>query len=148
MKKIVKRVSLTFCILILVSGLGLGLFLSLTFLSYNKALSLDESKLTSSSLAIEIYDNENRPIKEENLFNGNYVNSQQIPQHVKDAFISIEDKDFYNHHGINYKRIAKAFLNNLKSMNLKEGASTISQQLIKNTHLTSEKTFKRKNYTA
>ena len=48
------------------------------------------------------------------------------------------------HNGVNYKRMIKATLKNLKTMSFSEGASTISQQLIKNTHLTSEKTLRRK----
>ncbi len=78
------------------------------------------------------------------MFNTSYIKISAMPENLKDAFISIEDKTFYSHNGINPKRIAKAVANNLKSMNLKEGASTISQQLIKNTHLSSEKTLKRK----
>ena len=78
------------------------------------------------------------------MFNGSYVKAEVLPEHTKAAFVSIEDKTFYQHSGVNYKRIAKAALNNLKSRSLKEGASTITQQLIKNTHLSSEKTYERK----
>ena len=67
-----------------------------------------------------------------------------MPLHVKQAFLNTEDRRFYQHHGFDYKRIAKACLNNAKSRSFKEGASTISQQLIKNTHLSQEKTLKRK----
>ena len=60
------------------------------------------------------------------------------------AVISTEDKRFYKHNGFDVKRIARAALNNAKSKSFKEGASTISQQLIKNTHLSHEKTIRRK----
>ncbi|MDR0850388.1 MAG: transglycosylase domain-containing protein [Christensenellaceae bacterium] len=69
---------------------------------------------------------------------------KNLNRHTIDAFISIEDKDFYKHHGINWGRIAKAALVNIKQLGFSEGASTISQQLIKNTHLSSEKTLGRK----
>lgn len=72
------------------------------------------------------------------------VSYSEIPEHTKRAFIDTEDKRFFSHSGFDYKRIAKAALNNLKARSFKEGASTISQQLIKNTHLSQEKTFKRK----
>ncbi len=143
MKRIVKITFISLSILIVLIFIALGFYFGGRWLSYSK-LELDTSKLTSPSLAIDIYDSSNRTIKDENMFNSNYIKQTAIPNHVKDAFISIEDKTFYLHHGINYKRIAKAVINNFKSMNLKEGASTISQQLIKNTHLSSEKTFDRK----
>ncbi len=69
---------------------------------------------------------------------------EKIPQHTKNAFINVEDKRFYKHSGYDLKGIVRASLHNLKSGSFKEGASTISQQLIKNTHLSQEKTLKRK----
>ncbi len=68
----------------------------------------------------------------------------ECPEQLKNAFIDTEDKRFYRHSGYDFRRIARAALNNLKANSFKEGASTISQQLIKNTHLTQEKTLKRK----
>ncbi len=73
-----------------------------------------------------------------------YVESDQIPKHVKDAFIAIEDERFYQHNGIDVKGIFRAFFVNLKEKNLSEGASTITQQVIKNNVLTSDVTFTRK----
>ena len=72
------------------------------------------------------------------------VSIEEIPQPLKDAFIYTEDKRFYKHNGHDLKRIIRASINNIKAKSFKEGASTISQQLIKNSHLTQEKTFKRK----
>ena len=72
------------------------------------------------------------------------VKIEEIPQHVIDAFISIEDKDFYKHKGVNYKRIIGALISNIKAGKIQQGASTITQQLIKNTHLSNEKTLLRK----
>lgn len=69
---------------------------------------------------------------------------EEIPSFVKNAFIAVEDRRFYKHNGIDKKALMRAMWNNIKSFSLKEGASTISQQLIKNTHLTNEKTLKRK----
>ena len=64
--------------------------------------------------------------------------------YVKNAIVSIEDKNFYNHKGFDYLRIAKAMFVNIKSKKIKEGASTISQQYIKNLYLTFDKTWERK----
>lgn len=72
------------------------------------------------------------------------VNVTKIPSYVKDAFISAEDKNFYSHHGLDYKRMLRAALTNLRAGAFKQGASTISQQLVKNTQLSNEKTLTRK----
>ncbi len=68
----------------------------------------------------------------------------EFPQYLPNAFVAVEDKRFYSHHGFDVRRIAKAMVKNIASFSFREGASTISQQLIKNTHLTSEKTVNRK----
>ena len=140
MKKIVKICLTTISLLIVGLICFIGTYFLINYIKFS-SLSLDTDALTSPSLNIEVYDNNNNIIEEENTFNSAYITIDKIPEHTKDAFISIEDKDFYKHNGINKKRILKAMYNNLKSFSLKEGASTISQQLIKNTHLSSEKTF-------
>ena len=61
----------------------------------------------------------NEKIKEDNTFNGKYVKLSSLPNYIPDAFISIEDKNFYQHDGINKKRIVKAVFNNIKSMSWK-----------------------------
>lgn len=143
MKKIVKITIISAVILLVASFIALGFYIASV---YSKAarIELDTDKLTSPSLAISVYDNENKDIKEANTYNFKYIKSDSIANDTKEAFISIEDKNFYSHHGVNYKRIAGAMLRNIKSGSLKEGASTITQQLVKNTQLSSEKTFTRK----
>ncbi len=72
------------------------------------------------------------------------VSLKQIPDHVINAFLAAEDQRFYQHSGVDYKRIFGALWHDLKTMSLEQGASTITQQLIKLTHLSSEKTLSRK----
>ncbi len=67
-----------------------------------------------------------------------------VPDHVISAFITAEDRRFYEHSGIDIRRIFSALLHDIKTMSFSQGASTITQQLIKNTHLSSEKTLARK----
>lgn len=110
---------------------------------FSDKVQFDINKIKNSSINIEVFDNKNRPIKEENI-TGNFIKLDTLNKYTIDAFISIEDKNFYKHSGLNYKRMAKAMLKNITSFSFKEGASTISQQLIKNTHLTNKKTFSRK----
>ncbi|MDO5713549.1 MAG: transglycosylase domain-containing protein [Tissierellia bacterium] len=69
---------------------------------------------------------------------------EQVPQYCIDAFISIEDQRFYEHHGIDPQGIAGSVLANLKSGRMVRGGSTITQQLVKNVYLTNEKSFERK----
>ena len=60
------------------------------------------------------------------------------------AFISIEDKRFYDHHGVDIIRIGGALISNLKNNGITEGGSTITQQYVKTLFLNSEQTWKRK----
>lgn len=73
-----------------------------------------------------------------------WINIENINANMKNAIVSIEDKNFYNHKGFDYKRIVKAAINNIKTHSIMEGASTISQQYVKNMYLTFDKTWKRK----
>ena len=143
MKKLLKW---SFIIVFLLSALALsvlGIYVASIYIDA-QSLALDEEALSSPSLSIQIYDDQNKPIKEDNEISNAYAEIETLNDYTKNAFISIEDKTFYSHSGVNYKRIAKATLNNLKSRSFKEGASTITQQLVKNTQLSSEKTLTRK----
>lgn len=73
-----------------------------------------------------------------------YVTFDQIPKTLANAFVVMEDRDFYNHSGIDYKAIVRAALANQKSSEIVQGASTITQQLARNIFLTQEVTWERK----
>jgi len=76
-----------------------------------------------------------------------FVPVEVIPDLVKHAFIAAEDKNFYNHQGVDYVAVARAALSNLKNAGTgrrPEGASTITQQVAKNFLLTNEVSYKRK----
>ena len=143
MKKFIKISLIIFTILLLVGLVALGLYISSIYINA-RAIKLDENALSSPYISVQVLDSENKPIKEDNEINKSFASINSLSDNTKNAFISIEDKSFYQHHGVNYKRIAKAMINNIKARKLKEGASTITQQLVKNTQLTSEKTFERK----
>ncbi len=68
----------------------------------------------------------------------------QISPYLKNATIAIEDKDFYTHEGVDMRGIIRALWRDIKAGNMKQGGSTITQQLIKNSILTSERTVSRK----
>ena len=67
-----------------------------------------------------------------------------LPDLLVEGTVAVEDKRFYQHHGYDPIRIMKALYKNLVSQNIVEGASTITQQTIKNLYLTQEKTYSRK----
>jgi penicillin-binding protein 1B len=67
-----------------------------------------------------------------------------VPPHLLNAIMAIEDADFLNHHGVSITGIFRAALRNITKGHVAEGGSTLTQQLIKNYFLTSQRTFKRK----
>ena len=71
------------------------------------------------------------------------VQSNQISKDMKDAVVAVEDKRFYEHNGVDLNGIARALFNRFTS-GTNEGASTITQQLVKNTYLTNTQTVQRK----
>lgn len=73
-----------------------------------------------------------------------FVKLNKVPQFLKDAFISIEDERFYEHPGVDPKGILSSLYENFKAGGVVRGASTITQQLIKNTFLSNEQTLTRK----
>lgn len=143
MKKFVKICLISVALAGVFAVVFAGTYLGLSLLKY-KRIPLNAEALTTPSLSIDVFSAKNVKMEEENQFSGDFCKLEDLPPYTAQAFISIEDKTFYAHKGLNKKRIVKAMINNIKSGSLKEGASTISQQLIKNTHLTSEKTISRK----
>jgi len=73
-----------------------------------------------------------------------YVSIDKIPDHVKNAFVAIEDRTFYENPGVDIWGILRAAFMNIMSGRIVAGGSTISQQLIKNLFLTPERSFRRK----
>ena len=127
--------------------LGALLFIALAFTVYYNVITygvaLDKNKLVDMNSSIEFLDIDGNVI-EEWSDDKSVTDAGDIPDYTLNAFVAIEDKRFYSHNGVDIKGFLRAMFNNLKSFSFKEGASTISQQLIKNTHLSGEKTLKRK----
>ncbi|MRX73584.1 penicillin-binding protein [Bacillus lacus] len=73
-----------------------------------------------------------------------YVDIEDIPQTLLDFFIVSEDRQFFEHHGIDGKGIARALLKNVVGGRISQGGSTITQQLARNLFLTHERTYSRK----
>lgn len=73
-----------------------------------------------------------------------WVSLDEMSPYLTDATIAVEDKDFYQHNGFDYSRIAGAILADIKAGNKVQGASTLTQQYARNLYLTHEKTWTRK----
>jgi len=73
------------------------------------------------------------------------VSLDQVPQPVIDAILAVEDADFYDHGGVNARAIVRALTQNVESGQIEQGGSTITQQLVKNALLTSNRDIDRKS---
>ena len=119
--------------------------LFVAYLAITKDAVLDRNKLTGTGQRVVIYDDAGNEITDASLeAQKKSVSVKKLQPHTVNAFIASEDRNFYKHGGLNYGRMIKATFKNISSASFKEGASTISQQLIKNTHLSSDKTISRK----
>lgn len=104
----------------------------------------DPIKLQGSETTL-IYDKYEQPaVKVFAEENRTPVPFTELPPYLSDAFIAVEDNRFYEHLGIDFEAIGRAVIANIKGGIGAEGGSTITQQLVKNAFLSSEKTFKRK----
>ncbi len=103
----------------------------------------DEDKLYASATSL-YYDQKGEIIARVGEENRVPIPIKDIPLHVQQAFIAIEDVRFYQHHGVDLRGIARALWYNLRGLGSEQGGSTITQQLVKLSFLTPEKTLKRK----
>ncbi len=113
----------------------------LTFAVWSDGVQLDTSLLPTARALPTFLDRNGKIIPYES---DSTVSVEEIPESVKTAFVALEDKRFYSHKGYDTVRMASAIINNLKAGKTVEGASTITQQLVKNTHLTSKRSIERK----
>ena len=95
-------------------------------------------------MATIIYDKNNNVVDTLSVEAREVVKLEDVSPFVKDAFLAIEDKQFYSHHGLNFKGIARAVITTFLKGRATQGGSSITQQLAKNAFLTPEKTFSRK----
>ncbi|MBO5095675.1 MAG: transglycosylase domain-containing protein, partial [Bacilli bacterium] len=96
-----------------------------------------------SANSFQIFDNSSTLITQGSS-SENWTKLENISHYLIDATISVEDKNFYEHQGFDYLRIIKAMYVNIKNKSISQGASTISQQYVKNLYLDFGQTWKRK----
>ena len=95
-------------------------------------------------MATTIYDKNNNVVDVLEVDSRDAVKLEDVSPYVKEAFMAIEDKKFYSHHGLHFKGIIRAVLTNFLKGKATQGGSSITQQLAKNAFLTPERTFARK----
>ncbi|MBC7333259.1 MAG: PBP1A family penicillin-binding protein [Actinobacteria bacterium] len=129
----------TVIMFIIVSGAIVVLFYLLTLPSLEELTPspiAQTSKVYAidGSLIAEFHAEENREI----------VPFEKMSPYIKDAIIAVEDKRFYEHQGVDYKRIIGALIADIRAGELVQGGSTITQQYVKNVYFSPEKTLRRK----
>ncbi len=139
MKKLTKKVLVTGILFAVI--FPFFYFVSVYYSSYEI---LKNEVRKRPGLSTRIYDINNSLISE--LFDENriYVKIENIPEPVKKAFIAAEDSSYYRHTGIDLTGIVRAVMADLVSGSLRQGGSTITQQLVKQLYTRREKTLRRK----
>ncbi len=131
------------CVLIIcISGIGFVLGMSKSYLETVPELDFESvSELDQSSVLLDV--NGNSLGNYYSLENREWASLEEMPTDLQNAVIAIEDVRFRRHLGIDFKRIFSVLISNITSDSM-QGGSTITQQLVKNTMLSFEQTYKRK----
>jgi penicillin-binding protein 1A len=145
MQKLFRLIIIAIILGFLASGSGLIYLYS----RYSKDLpNYQQLKLYNPLITSRIYSADGKLIKEYSKENRIFVSIDIIPKHLINAFIAAEDGNFYKHSGVDLGRIFRASVINaieyLKGNSISGGASTITQQVVKNFLLTNERTIDRK----
>ena len=123
---------------------GIAGFTVIYFMYLRDMPDIDLSKKDNYSMASVIYDTNGEMLAEvHGVKNVAWVQYEEIPERLRNAFVAIEDKRFFEHPGVDARRLGSAIIGQLTHTS-EHGGSTITQQLIKNTHLTTSRTYKRK----
>ena len=133
----------------ILAGIGIALFIAFAVFLWKLDLPhwkrLDVSRITSLPAATTVYDMDDTAVG--TLHGGEnriWADLSDVPRDVQNAFIAAEDLRFYRHHGVDLYRLMGALWQDIRTMSYAQGGSTITQQLIKLTHLTQTKTLSRK----
>ena len=104
--------------------------------------SLDELQKFNPEQVTKIISSDGIVIKKLYTHKRDMIQISSIPVNLRNALLSMEDRDFYNHNGINIKGIIRAIVINISSLSTKQGASTLTQQLARNMYNDLSETYK------
>ncbi len=134
----------TACFFVIV-GIGVAAFvLYWQGIYVKKAAEFDLNELSKMENASTIYDRNGREIGKVLVENREVVPFSRISKNLVDAVISAEDNRFYEHGGVDYMGMARAALKNYRAGKIRQGASTVTQQLARNSFELHERTYERK----
>jgi penicillin-binding protein 1A len=140
-----RRIFLRTLLGIMLLGLSFLLFGAVYVLRLDAWKEFDPNKILGAPQALLVYDGAGQEVSclsgQETRIS---ISIDQVPLHVREAFISAEDARFYEHIGVDFIRIFGAAWEDIKAGGYVQGASTISQQLVKLSHLSTEKVMSRK----
>ncbi|MFD1707161.1 PBP1A family penicillin-binding protein [Siminovitchia sediminis] len=139
-KSLFKKI-LVILLILMLAGLAVG---AGTFAWYVKDTPELDKQLLVDPVASQLLDRNGEVFTTLGAERRDYVEIDDIPQLVKDAVLATEDVRFYDHHGLDFKRLAGAVLANFSRGFGSEGGSTLTQQVVKRSFLSDEKTLKRK----
>ena len=136
-KKIVKRIFITFILLILMGSISVGGY---AFYCISNAPKIQTDKIYDTlDITTDIYDDKDNLVDIVYYSENRKISSyDDLPKNLKNAFIAVEDKTFWKHNGFNFKRMIGAILGVFKGERI-SGTSTITQQLARNVFLPEEK---------
>ena len=129
---------------LLLYSVFLGALLGFMHYSLNNSTGIKELEDYQPSLPTKIYDINGRLISEYFTEQRKILSINEVPDHFIKALIAVEDRSFYTHKGINFRGILRAFIVNLLSGYIKEGGSTLTQQLAKTLFTSRKRTYLRK----
>lgn len=132
------RIAFSFIAVCLLIGIGFLIYFSWGLPT------MDEVINYRPSLRTEVYDRHGQVVHAFFQENREWVPLEKIPEGLQEAIITVEDIRFYKHWGLDARRLIGAALKDLRHLSLKEGASTLTQQLARNAFLHHKKTFSRK----
>jgi len=133
-----------FAPLFFIGLLGLALVTAVYFYYLPQVPSVSQLRDTQLNLPLRVYSKDDQLIAEFGEHRRRPITYEQVPDDLKNAFISIEDARFYDHKGVDFKGIARAVVSAFKSRRVTQGASTITMQVARNFYLSNDRTIDRK----
>ena len=124
--------------------LGLVIVTAVYFYYVPQVPSVSELRNTQLNLPLRVYSKDDQLIAEFGQQRRRPITYEQVPDDLRNAFISIEDSRFYDHKGVDFRGIARAVVSAFKSRRVTQGASTITMQVARNFYLSNARTLDRK----
>src|SRR5881397_2665423 len=121
---------------------GMMLMLALALPAFRETA--DDDWLKKSDLAVTFLDRYGNPIGSRGIKHNDSIPLEDFPDHLIKATLATEDRRFYDHFGIDFPGLARALVTNAQAGGVRQGGSSITQQLAKNLFLSNERTIERK----